>query len=74
MQKMVLEAKGKEFKYFWKGYALRKIRSELNKWVNYQIEIEIPDSIKQADLCKIYLYNPSKERVYIDDFKISFVN
>ena len=44
----------------------------VNEWKPYRSTIMIPDSIKNADLIKIYIYNPSSEKFYVYDFKMSF--
>jgi hypothetical protein len=66
---LVLQASGSDFKHYWNGYFLKEEVSEENKWIKYRKTITIPDSIKQADLIKIYVYNPSEEKIYIDDFR-----
>ncbi len=68
--KLVLQANGKDFDYYWKDYDLKEEVKEKNKWVKFNKIISIPDSIKNADLIKVYVYNPSKEKIYIDDFRI----
>ena len=69
--KLAFEASGKEFDYFWEGYDIKENLTEINTWELYRKQIPIPDSIKHADLIKIYIYNPSKEIIYVDDFKIT---
>lgn len=71
--KLVVQASGLNFKSFWKGFVLNQKNSPLNTWINYQKKIAIPDSIKQADIIKVYVYNTSDEKVYIDDFSIKFM-
>jgi hypothetical protein len=44
----------------------------VGQWVKYSQNITIPERIKQADLIKIYVYNPTKQQLYIDDFKVEF--
>jgi len=68
--KLVLQASGKDFSYYWNGFDLKNEVKEENKWIMFNKTITIPDSIKQADLIKIYVYNPSKEKIFIDDFRI----
>lgn len=68
--KIVIQAQGSTFSPFWAGYELKHDLSEKNKWIKYRKNIPIPDSIKQAGLIKIYVYNPSMDKLYIDDFKI----
>lgn len=68
--KLVVEAKGEGMEYYWNGFSIKDFGNEINTWVNIKKSISIPGSIKQADLIKIYLYNPSKTKIYIDDFKV----
>jgi hypothetical protein len=70
--KLVLQASGNDFRHYWKGFDIKNSFKEINTWTKYNFNIVVPDSIKQADLVKVYIYNPSKEKVYIDDFQISF--
>lgn len=68
--KLVLQASGKEFKDYWVGFSLKGDMTETNKWQNYRQTVAIPDSIKNAEVYKVYVYNPTQEKIYIDDFKI----
>jgi len=68
--KLILQASGTDFSYYWNGFDLKNEAKEENKWIMFNKTITIPDSIKQADLIKIYVYNPSKEKIFIDDFRI----
>ncbi|NLF42774.1 MAG: DUF4843 domain-containing protein, partial [Bacteroidales bacterium] len=68
--KLVLQTSGTDFSYYWHGFDLKSNVKEENKWIKFNKTISIPDSIKQADLIKIYVYNPSKEKIFIDDFSI----
>ncbi|HBZ66185.1 MAG TPA: DUF4843 domain-containing protein [Bacteroidales bacterium] len=68
--KLVIQASGQGFHDYWNGYDIKSIVKDINVWARYNISISVPDSIKQADLIKIYVLNQSKEKIYIDDFKI----
>ena len=70
--KLVVEASGKNISYFWYGMDLKPEMKDVNKWIHYQKNFTIPDSIRQADLIKIYVYNPSNTNIYIDDLHIKF--
>lgn len=69
--KLAIEATGQNFEHYWNGFDIKDIVQEINVWTKYNKSISIPDSIKQADLIKIYVHNPSKVKIYIDDFKIN---
>lgn len=68
---LIMEAYGTDFSPYWVGFDLKSDINEVNKWVKYNKNIIIPDTIKQADLIKIYIYNPSQEKIFIDDFSIT---
>ena len=72
--KLVMEAYGTDFRPYWIGLDLKNDIHEVNKWVKYNKNITIPDSIKQADLIKIYIFNPTREKIYIDDFRVVVEN
>jgi len=70
--KLVVQASGKDFNSYWNGFDLKKDVKVKNEWVKVNKVINIPDSIKHAELVKIYVYNPSNEKIFIDDFKVRF--
>jgi hypothetical protein len=67
--KVVMEAYG-AFDQYWHGEDINLGEESINRWQLCRKAFMIPDSIKNADLIKIYVYNPSPVRVYIDDFRI----
>ena len=69
---LVIQAKGEKFNSFSQSYSLKGKVNQAGKWQNFNKTFIIPDSIKDADLIKIYLFNPSNEIIYLDDFKIDF--
>ena len=70
--KLVVEARGLDFKPYYNDMDLKNQKREAEAWVDYQYSIPVPDSIKNAYQLKIYVYNPSQERIYIDDFGVNF--
>jgi len=46
--------------------------NENNQWKNFNYLLTIPEKMKSADIIKVYVYNPSTDAVYVDDFKIVF--
>ena len=67
---LVVQANGKEIQDLWNGFSLKEFSKQTNTWTKYIRNFPIPESIKKADLIKIYVYNPSGEKVYIDDLDI----
>jgi hypothetical protein len=70
--KLVVEARGLDFKPYWNGIDLKNQNREAGAWLDYHYSIPVPDSIKNAYQLKIYVFNPSQERIYIDDFGVNF--
>ncbi|RLD45484.1 MAG: DUF4843 domain-containing protein [Bacteroidetes bacterium] len=70
--KLVIQAQGEHMEYYWNGFELKEQVRKANSWEDYHLTIDIPDNIKQADLMKIYVYNPLIEIVFVDDFRIEF--
>lgn len=70
--KLVIEANGYNFDYFWNGIDVKPRLDETMKWEHFSDTVMIPDSIKHADVFKVYVYNPSNVKLYVDDFSIKF--
>ncbi len=61
--------KNKDEAYF-KMFELNKRITESGRWIRYFQKLKITDEIRQADLIKIYIFNPSNTNVYIDDMSV----
>ena len=60
--------------YDWSSYPLEKELPEPGKWVEFTSTFYFADKpIKPEHDVKLYAWNQSKEPVYIDDLKITFV-
>jgi len=70
--KIVLESNGADFSYYWNGIRLDGISREVGKWIDFSYVFVLPDSIKNGDYAKIYLYNPTANNIYQDDISIRF--
>ena len=70
--KLVIELSGKEIEYYWHGTSIKEHINDIKKWGDLNFVFQIPDNKRQADLIKIYIYNPSEEIILIDDFNIEF--
>lgn len=69
---IVFQAEGDSTQYYWKGVNISNQIDTINQWQNFEYTFEIPDSIQKADIIKLYLYNPTKDKVFTDDIKIEF--
>jgi len=72
--KLVIQATGEGMQDYWNGLGISSEVKEVNAWSRYTIQVPVPAEIMHADLLKIYVLNQSKEKVYIDDFRISINN
>jgi len=70
--KLIIQAEGDNFNSFWHGTKLNTQITKTNKWITYNQTFVIPDSIKQANNIKIYVYNPSANIIFIDDLSVKF--
>jgi len=70
--KLVIQAQGKNMQEYWNGILLTEQIQGVEKWEDFQYMLQIPDNIKQAELIKVYVFNPSNEIIYIDDFEVVF--
>jgi hypothetical protein len=70
--KLVIQAEGDSIKYYWNGFELKDQVKKIKSWEDYTYTFKISEDIKNADLIKIYVYNPSAGLIYIDDFRIEF--
>ena len=69
---LMVQAYGKNFNGFSKSYKLKSQINQVDKWQKFNQTLIIPDSIKEADIIKIYVHNPTNDIIYVDDFKIDF--
>ena len=68
--KLVIEVNGNEISNSWNGFRLIDKTKKINKWTKYSHDFILSDSIKNADLIKVYVLNQSNNVVYIDDFRV----
>jgi hypothetical protein len=68
---LVVEALGDDFENYWVGFPLNDSVSEVNNWAKFEKSLVIPEHIKSANVIKVYVYNPSKHILYVDDFRIT---
>jgi hypothetical protein len=70
--KLVVEARGLDFEPYYQDINLKNQQREPGVWLDCHYSIPVPDSIKNAYQLKVYVFNPSQERIYIDDFGVNF--
>lgn len=68
----VIQVLGDNTGHYWNGKFISEQVQEINSWEDYKITFQIPDTMRQAEIIKLYLYNTSNETILIDDFKVSF--
>ncbi len=69
---LVIQADKKNDKTYRKVLKLTSQIKNIDKWEDFQYTFIIPDSIKKTDLLKVFIYNPTNQLVYIDDFRLEF--
>lgn len=67
---LVIEAKGENTENYWSGFKLNEFQNKIGEWSNFSKRIPMDSALKNADLIKIYVYNPTKHKLYIDDFLV----
>ncbi|NQU35486.1 MAG: DUF4843 domain-containing protein [Bacteroidetes bacterium] len=70
--KLVIELSGSKIEYYWNGIPIADQVTTINEWKDYNYTLNIPEEVKQADLIKIYIYNPSKSVILVDDLRVEF--
>ncbi|MBI9066760.1 MAG: hypothetical protein JEZ09_05665 [Salinivirgaceae bacterium] len=70
--KLVCEVKGEFIDNYWGGVFIKDLCSLENEWKKIEYNFKIPRDKKNADLIKIYIYNPTKKEIYVDDLRIDF--
>jgi hypothetical protein len=56
--------------YFFEPYYIsKKLKNDaLNKWTKVSCNLNLPENTKNDDLIKVYLWNPNKGELIVDDF------
>ncbi|MFY0672454.1 MAG: DUF4843 domain-containing protein [Bacteroidia bacterium] len=71
--KLVIEFSGTNTEFSWNAVPLKSLgKLNLGGWTKIMHSFEIPNSVKNADVIKVYLYNPTDQIAYLDDLKIQF--
>jgi|GEM_PF-1650283 len=61
-------------KIYWTGHELTSIAKETGKWYKLNVEDVLPNGYKpEGASVGIYVWNPNKNVVYVDDYVIQFL-
>ncbi len=71
--RLVIQANGENIEAFWEGYSLDLANNQPDVWLEFDKTFTIPERLYDADLIKIYLYNPAGPVIYVDDFDVEFL-
>ncbi len=70
---LVVQIIGENYDGFYQAIALQDKDKNPGEWNRFMGNVVLPQNIRSAEIIKIYVYNPSDEIVYIDDFRIEFM-
>ena len=70
--KLVIELSGKKIEYQWNGVSIKNLTKIKQVWGHIHYVFPLNKSFYQGDLIKIYLYNPTQNLAYVDDFRVEF--
>lgn len=57
-------------KRIWKGIPISSFSVSPNNWSEFEIPFSFPQEIKNALELKVYLFNPTEQKVFLDDFEL----
>jgi hypothetical protein len=69
---LVVQISGQNIESQWNGYLIKDLSDVTKKWNKVNFQFSLPPNFYQADLIKIYIFNPGNSITYIDDFGIVF--
>jgi hypothetical protein len=70
---LVIEFSGDSIDFSWNAVPISQISDlKLGKWNLMNYTFSIPENVQQAQIIKIYLYNPTSKIAYLDDLKVQF--
>ncbi len=70
--KLTIEISGKDIEPKWYGILVKELSTTTNKWNKANYVFTLPQNFYQANLIKVYVYNPTPSVIYIDDLNIKF--
>lgn len=69
---VALEAGGAKTGYLWDTTAVRRYTDVVGEWVPVEMRLPLYPNIREAEVMKVYVYNPSPYFVWVDDIGIEF--
>lgn len=70
--KLMIDISGAKIDYMLKATPVKELVKATADWSILRYSFELPHNFNQGDIIKIYVFNPSKTAIYMDDFKIKF--
>ncbi len=70
--KLVVQAIGNNIENYWHGTTISNADIPAGTWYKFEESLVLPEQIRDAEMIKIYVYNPTDRLVYIDDLRIAF--
>ena len=68
--KLVLQVQRGDNSILWRGFDVRPYQIKTGEWFAAYGGYKIQEDIQQDDKVSFYFYNPAKEKVYIDNFRL----
>lgn len=69
---VVMEILGGDEKSVWINYHISDSKPPLGEWIQVNTSFNIPEVVHSHKLLKVYVWNPGKKPVFIDDLHIQF--
>ena len=70
--KLTIQTEGIDGQKSWIDIPIASQVYNQNQWNDFSYTFTIPETMKNEEIIKIFVYNPSSKPVYVDDFKIVF--
>jgi hypothetical protein len=67
-----MELLGGDKKPVWVNYHISDSEPPVGVWYHIGFTFRIPEDVMEHRLIKLYVWNPGKEPVYVDDIRIRF--
>ena len=69
---LAFEVRGKKIENFRHTQKISSFIKTTDSWQEINYSYEIPPTLLLGDIIKIYIHNPTKQIVYVDDLEIMF--